>query len=169
MSLKTLGTKSTHTPKRKSRAAESSIGKVLCVWPPAEAEGCRASHRNGPRAGLAGKEALAAWIPYVLSVSEYHTLQRHPPHHTLSSLHFSRLLSVSLGLKCPSAYGTVWGEVQPLKWEVWPVKMSHWEWDFEGHRVAGALLTSWFIKMNTSHTMDRLPLPWPFPQSGSLP
>lgn len=95
-----------------------------------------------------------------------HRLQRHPPHHTLSSPHFSPLLSLGLGLKCPPAYGTVLGEVEPLKWEVSPVKMSHWERDFEGHRVAGALSTSWFIKMNTRHTMDRLPPPWPVPQSG---
>lgn len=106
---------------------------------------------------------LATWIPNVLSLSQSTTHYSDiPPHHTLSfSTILFFLVSASLvwnvphGLlclnTCSPAYGTVLGGAEPLKWEVWLVKMSHWEWAFDRHRLAGALLTSWFIKMNKSY------------------
>lgn len=37
-------------------------------------------------------------------------------------------------------FPSIWhyfGRVEPLKWEVWLVKMGHWKWAFEG------LVLSW--------------------------
>lgn len=138
MSLKTLETKSTHTP------------PFSWEW---------THSRTGWEGGLGWLSGFC-----MFSVSEYHYSYIPPTHSSFLHSVFHHCCLVvwvwNVWTPVPSLWHVL-GGVEPLKREVWLVKMSHCEWTFEGHRLAGALLASWFL--NTSQTMDWVPATMTFP------